>query len=342
MVYTQLKESEFQIVKNIKYSWTIRELARRSSLSYSKVWRFLQDLKGKGKIYFMVNYRRLNLAPVILITRKKEKIYEMPPYTMSIREIYGLKRQRLLITAILPPDFVRKYLDLLGLEIETHVKGYEYIRWSYNDKFSIYVPNLRIIVPVYGNIEKLAFKYDYPVETNYTLDAPDIIDLAIIHGKSINVFMTSGEAVNFVRRIDPLFPRVSKQLISYHARKHVKELFWRGNTINFFAPMSSVPIRIWYFEGRDAPIISRILANIPTFFSATIDVEKAVVVGQPPCNMIEDLYKRVFSIFEDVEMPLGELVLSSRSMQRFQPHLWRLVEKGKWMWIDEPLYVLKR
>lgn len=342
MAFIQLRERDLQIFKNIRYAWTLRELARKTGLPYSTVWRFFQNLKGKGKVYFMVNYRRLNLTPVIIITKRKERIYEMPSYTVAIREVYGLNRQRMLISAILPPRFIGKYLNLLGLDVVACVKGYEFIRWTFNSDFSTYMPSPGVIVPIYGNIERLAFKYDYPVETNYTLKAPDVIDLAILTGKMTNAFMTSSEAINLIKRVDPLFPEITKQLISYHARKHVKKLFWLGNTINFFAPMSSIPIRVWYFYGREAPIISRILAKIPTFFTATIDVDKAIVIGQPPCNMLEDLYKRVFSVFEDVEMPLGDLILSSRSMQRVQPLLWKLVENGKWIWIDEPLYVLKR
>ncbi|RLE63781.1 MAG: hypothetical protein DRJ38_06750 [Thermoprotei archaeon] len=338
----EITSKEWQILNAIRYSWTVRELARKAELPYSTAWRILNSIGKKGKVYFMPNYKNMNLLPLAVITKKDVRITEVSSYTVSIREIYGLKTKRKLIYALIPSPYVNKFIDTLGLDDIIVVRGYEYIRWTANSGFFVYVPNVGVLMPVYGNIEETLPKYAYPVEKYEGLKAPDKIDLAIIQGKMRDAFMTPSNAIKHAIRVDPSFPRISKQLISYHALKHVKARYWRGNTINFFYPMDKIPIRIWYFKGRDAPIISRILVSIPSFFTATIDVEDALVIGQPPCYMLEDLYKWIFTLFEDVEMPLGDLVMSSKNIRRFRPRLWMFVDKGKWMWIDELVYAIGR
>ncbi len=340
--FIKITDKEWEILNVIRYSWTVRELARRAGLPYSTTWRILNAITEKGKVYFMPDYKNMNLLPLVVITKKDVKIIEVSSYTVSIREIYGLKTKRKLIYALIPPPYVKNFLDVLGLDDVIVIRGYEYIRWTANSNLTLYAPNIGVLMPVYGDIEKMLPSYTYPVEKYGGLKAPDKIDLAIIQGRIKDAFITPSSAIKHAVRVDSSFPRISKQLISYHAIKHVKARYWRGNTINFFYPMNKVPIRVWYFKGKDAPTISRILVSIPSFFTATIDVEDALVIGQPPCSMLEDLYKRIFTLFEDVEMPLGDLVLSSKSIQRFRPRLWMFVDKGRWVWVDEPIYAVKR
>ena len=108
---------------------------------------------------------------------------------------------------------------------------------------------------------------------------------------------------------------------------------WRGNTALIFADMRIVPIRIYYFEGRDAPLYARLLCQLPGAFSATIDVNKAVVIAQFLCYYDEHIMCEAEGF--RVEMPYGYFVQSSINIARIIPKYWQYVENKKWVFREE-------
>ena len=332
----KLNKVEWKILNEITYSWTIRELSRKTNLPFSTLYRYLKSLRAKGSIIFQPDYRKMNLLPTCMLI-PDTPLKEVPTFTFSLRKVYGLKPY-ILITALLPPSFINKYLNSLDADILFIVRGYEYLRWQLNTGFTLYFPNEGLLLPVFDNVIHFIKEASRPIEKwEESLDSPDVIDLAIIQKKMRDPFIRAKDAIEQARKVDPTFPRITKQAISYHVKKHVKNM-WLGNTIHFFFDTSHVPMRIYYFEGKDAAAVARTLVNIPGFFNAVIDDDKSLVVGQPPCHIHENIHK-LFSMF-DIDMPLGDIIISSSNISNTIPWLWRYTKDGVWIWRDEKLKVI--
>ena len=134
------------------------------------------------------------------------------------------------------------------------------------------------------------------------------------------------------RKRDPSLPQTSEQVLSYHFTKHVKAM-WKGNTAIVFNDMKLVPVRIFYFEGKDAPTFARILCQLPGSFTARINVDKALVIGQFPCSYDEYIVSEAEHF--DIEMPFSYFVQSSKDMRTVIPGLWKCVEGKKWVFKEE-------
>ena len=183
------------------------------------------------------------------------------------------------------------------------------------------------------NIEELS----KPVkEWSYSYNAPDPIDLAIILGKQKHPYKSLLSIIRRVRKYDSNFPILSKQVLSYHYKKHVLK-YWVYNTVNLYLDSAYVPFRLFYFEGPEAHIVARILVRFPSFYRALIDKEKAIVFGQPTGYILENIYK-IISMF-DIETPMGDLIVSLENISRFIIPLWKFVENKKWIWNDMKIKV---
>ena len=80
------------------------------------------------------------------------------------------------------------------------------------------------------------------------------------------------------------------QILSQHFRNNVLKL-WVGNRVWLYADAQQIPYRLIYMEGRDAPAVARALVQLLWFHTAYIDIEKAIVSGQPPCASMPHLYR---------------------------------------------------
>ncbi len=93
--------------------------------------------------------------------------------------------------------------------------------------------------------------------------------------------------------------RVSHQELSRHFRNHVLKL-WAGNRVWLYADAEQVPYKLLYLEGRDAPGVARALVTLPWFHTAYIDIDRAIVSGQPPCASMPHLYRALGDLDVDV------------------------------------------
>jgi len=240
-----------------------------------------------------------------------------------------------LVTALIPPPLVDKYINCLNVEPLLAVKGYEYIRWTPLSPLSRYNPEKKSILPIF-DFESVKGLYNYSVERwNRGLLAPDVYDLVLLWGRIRKPFARPLKIYKEAKeKWDPSLPEISEQALSYHFTKHLKAM-WRGNTAIVLSDMRTVPVRIFYFEGRDAPLFARVLCQLPGAFFATIDSGKALVVAQFPSSYDEHIMREAESF--EIEMPYY-FVQSSTDMRRVVPLLWKYVEGKKWIFKEE-LYV---
>jgi len=125
----------------------------------------------------------------------------------------------------------------------------------------------------------------------------DVVDLLIYGMKAKWPFSSLREIEHASEKY--LGKRISHQLLSWHFRKHVLRL-WTGNRVWLYTDLDQVPYRVIYLEGRDAPAVARALVQLPWFHTAYIDMDRALVSGQPPCNSLLPLYRQLSELDVDV------------------------------------------
>jgi len=327
----RISQSEWKIIKAATRAWSIRELSRLSNLSVSAVHRIVRNFHKKGKFKFLIDFKKANLLPLIAIF-PKHKIEVAPPFTSTVRVVYNMG-SHIFVSALVPPPFIKKYINYFNAESLIVVKGYEYIMWNPLSPLTEYSPEIKSLVPVF-DFEPLVKLYDYSAEPwSISYRAPDIYDLVLLQGRIRNPFARPLAIYNEIKeKYDPSLPNVSEQVLSYHFVKHVKAM-WRGNTVLVYTDTKIMPIKIYYFEGRDAPLFARLLCQLPGAFSATINVNKAVVIAQYPC-IYEAYIMREAEGFK-VEMPYGYFIQSDMNMVKKVPELWKYVENKKWVFREE-------
>ena len=333
---------EWKVIYNASTAWNIRELARKSGLGFFTLRKVLKRFYKKASIVFVPNFKLLNLLPIAVLAEGDQNVMDLkytPVFTVAARKVFG-RETYTFYTACLPPIFIKRYINELRAEPLFVVKAYEYLQWRADNGFARYVPELKTITLIFDKILELYDKSFYTIQPWEETDkAPDVIDLAIIQAKMRNAFTTPGKAIEHARKVDPDFPRVSRQVVSYHYNRHVRNM-WLYNAVKLFRDMRQVPLRIWYFEGREAPALAKILVNIPSFFAAFIEQGKSLVICQPPCPLHIDIYKIISSF--DIEMPYGDLVMSPESIARVMPRFWMFARYGRWVWPEKVIGVKYR
>ena len=323
--------SEWKLMKAVTRAWTLREAARLSRLSVSATHHLLSSFCEKGRLKFLVDYKKANLMPLIAIFPKLDT-NTAPPFTSVVRTVYNMGSYTL-VSALIPPPFIKKYLSCFNAEPLLVIRGYEYMRWSPLSPLTEYDFETRSLISVF-DFESVVKLYDYPVEPwNSSYKAPDIYDLVLLQGRIRNPFARPLAIYSEAKRnFDPSLPDVSEQVLSYHFVKHVKAM-WKGNTALVYTDAKIIPIKIYYFVGKDAPLFARILCQLPGAFSATIDVDKAVVIAQYPC--IYEVYIMQEAEGFKVEMPYPPFIQSSTSIVKRFPLLWKYIENKKWVFRKE-------
>ncbi len=86
-------------------------------------------------------------------------------------------------------------------------------------------------------------------------------------------------------------------------------------------------------RGKDSRILTRILVRLPLFHMATIDVDKAVIIGQPLNTYLGEIYEIMNTL--DINMPLCELILDPRNIAKRIPQLYKHIKNKKWIWPEE-------
>ena len=326
----KVTSSEWKFMKAAVKAWSLREASKLSGLPVTTAHRILKNFYRKGSIKFVPNLKKINLITLALMFPKLNIEY-LPPFTMSIRDVYNMGHYTLVV-GLVPPPLVDKYIDWFHEEPALIVKGYESIKWSPLSPLTAYNAKKETMIPIF-DFHKYKKIFDYPVEKwDVGLKAPDVYDLVLFHGRLKNAFARPLKIYGEARKKDPSLPIVSQQLLSYHFNKHLKSM-WAGNSALVFNNMKLVPVRLFYFEGRDAPLFARLLCQLPSAFTAAIDINKALVSAQFPCSYDEHIMCEAEGF--DVEMPYPPFIQSSTDMKRVAPWLWRWIENGKWVFKEE-------
>jgi len=297
----------------------------------SSVQNTLTKLYRKGRVYFVPDYGKFGLIPIALIV-EPTVIEELPYGTVSVRNIYGGGRILKLISALIPYVFLEEYCNSIPANILILIRGLKYYRWRPDDGGTLYLPEKGTLIPVFSNIFT---KEEYP-ENNCFREVenitPDIYDLIILSAKlHRGPFIRHKEALKEALKIDQSIALTSSQTLSYHFKRHVMPA-WLYNTFIPYLPMNEVPFRLFYIKGKEAHIVARSLIKLPYFSTALIDVNTALVLGQPPCFMHERIFE-LLTMF-DIEFPYGEIIMSSKSIVKSTPYLWKFVrwDGGRWVW----------
>ncbi len=325
-VVFEMSKREWALLNAVAGAWTIREAARRAGVPYTSSRKIILEWKSKANMVFHLDFKMINLLPVFSF------VSEMPPeplpFTFSARRVLG-ERPLYLLFSLVPAPFVGKFLSKLGTKLELAVRGYAFHRWFPSHLGTKY------------DEEKEAIMYDVegamitglsqgPIEEwEYREDAPDKIDLAVIQGRMRDVFVRPGDAVDKARKEDPTVPKVSRQLLSYHVNRHVMPV-WRGNSVHFYYESEDSPLMLFIIEGEKAHCAATALVSMPGFYEAAIDVDKSLVIGQPPYRQLKAVDEIVDRF--DVKLRSGAMMLDQRNLVEKEPKLWRYSENNRWVW----------
>ena len=291
--YVSLKEKIWRVVKAIPSSLTISDVASKAGLPKYEISRILSEEKGlqNMRLGFEVDFRAAGVLPISAIsTRRLHRV----PYMQSMRVLRLMGRQFYLYTSLLPEkdEVIGEWLASFE-EDAIIVRALERVWWVPDSNATAYING-----EVCGILDSLKINDTYtPMLLSRKIIKLDEADIAILRAKLRWPFASLREAERESEKY--IGKRIPHQTLSRHFRKHVLKI-WKGNRVRLYRDLSDTPYRILYLEGRDAVKLANALVQLPWFHTAYLDVDKALVSGQPPCSSILPLYRAVGEL--DVEV----------------------------------------
>ena len=311
--FFKLKEVEWKVIKAIPRSLTITEVARRAGIPQYRVSRVLSRLKEKTKISFEVDFRRLGITPMAVLTSTSPS--PNIPFLRAVRVVRFLGRKSYLVSGLVPEEFIDNWLAYFKSDRYV-IRALERAWWDPEKAVATAYVNGWIV----GNLEVLRGVENLIVSQGTRLTPKDRVpldeaDLAILMVKMSWAFNSLRKAEKDKNILKYIGRRISHQALSRHYRKHILRV-WRGNRVRLYRSLVEVPYMLMYLEGRSAGLIARLLVQLPWFHTAYIDLGRALVSGQPPCSSLLPLMQ-LFDEYE-VYMPLGEILMEP-SLQKYVP-----------------------
>lgn len=335
-IYIRLSSSEWKVIKAIPDAIKIQDISRKTGLPYTSVHSIVERLKSRIAMRFSINFRRIGLIPISVLLpfdSIKKVSTEKIPYTYTVREVVGTRRY-VFCSAIVPERHLEDYLDVLPEDPIIIIKALEECNWTPEvSRLSKFINNK--LVMDFRNIYDVLIDNSYEIPEEEGRVRLDDLDLFIYEHKNIYAFTKLSEIQRKIKRK----PAPSLQLLGYHFKSHLLPL-WRGNIVRLYLDMRITPMRIFFFRGRDSPMLARTLVETPYFLTAHIDYERACVTGQPPCVVHEQIYELISGL--NVEMPFGDIIMTRRNIS-YRIHLHEyLTEEGDWLRPTEALEIPKR
>ena len=307
--FIELGEKEWRIIKAIPSSLTISEIASKAGLPQYEVSRKLSPkspLREKIKVSFELDFRLFNIIPVAVITRKSVKEV---PFMRSWRVVHVLGRKYNLITSLVPEELLQEWISNFD-EDALIVRAFEREWWNPQSIATLYSNG-----KVWGVIDKLRSvlnsKLQIAIVKQQSLSF-DEADAAIVMLKTIWAFNSLRKAETYSKKY--LGKRIPHQTLSRHFRRHVLKA-WRGNRVRLYNDLSKMPYRIFYIKGRDAPKIGHALVQLPWFHTAYLDIDAALVSGQPPCEAMLPLYQ----VLGEQDVSTIDLVMNPAHLEKVIP-----------------------
>ncbi|MCD6563863.1 MAG: hypothetical protein J7K23_08140 [Thermoproteales archaeon] len=325
----KISPKTWKILEAIPFSQNAYEIAEKSGVSYNSVLWFLNNYRKNYIISSDFNFWKIGLVPLVVLTSMENITIKIPPYTIGLCEVSGLKKM-ILYRALIPEKFIKKYIKDLDTDVYAVIKGKDIARWLPNSKLTAYIKESETIEPITSKIYEV---YNELISQKTNIDREkekiDIIDLYIIRDKMIFSFAKLSQTL---KRIHMYFSNnVTKQLLSYHYNKHVKRL-WKYNYIIPLHDTLEYPLRLYYLKGKDAEVLGKLVVNLPYVFTSLIDKDKVMVLAQPTPRMEYLLYD-IFTMF-DVKKPLGDILISMNKYSKFFSDPSKLFIENEWRYPD--------
>jgi len=335
-----LQPKEWEVVRNIPTAVKVVQIARRTGIPLPTVTRIVRRLRERGAISAIPRYSALGLSftaflfDVAGLSDRElnsflERLEELP-YKVSISILRGVNRKYVLFIAVPPIDLLERYIDLLPREPVRTVRGYP-LYWRPDiAKLTNYIPHLNVLLPNFEGLPGVlqeALDHDLSEllpsfrEERAKFDLYDLYILAYRQEYAFNKLRVIADRIG-----------ISKQLLSYHFRRHVIPHLWDFNAVKLYLPLSQVPLSVLALEGREAVHVAYTLTQMPYFYSAIVGEKAAVVFYQLPCPFLSRFYRVLSEIGEvGVEAPLGVLCLDERYLRRWVPRYPTYFKEGRWV-----------
>ena len=336
----KLNPREWEVAREIPRAIKVSQIARRTGIPLPTVTRIVRRLRERGAISAIPRYSALGLSftaflfDVARLSDRElnsflERLEELP-YKVSISILRGVNRKYVLFIAVPPIDLLERYIDLLPREPVRTIRGYP-LYWRPDiAKLTNYIPHLNVLLPNFEGLPGVlqgALDHDLSEllpsfrEERAKFDLYDLYILAYRQEYAFNKLRVIADRIG-----------ISKQLLSYHFRRHVIPHLWDFNAVKLYLPLSQVPLVTLVLEGRAAPYLAYTLTQMPYFYSAIASRREAVVFFQLPCSLLSQLHRSLSEVRGlDVDVPLGTLYLDERYLRRWRPQYPTYFEHGRWI-----------
>lgn len=290
--FFKCNEIEWRVIKSIEDSLSVTEVSQKSGVDIYTVSRILSKIKQGSKgvmARFEIDLEKTGIVSVATISKRH---IENLSFLQSYRVLRVLGRRLYLYTALLPGEkMIEEWLSNFE-EGALTIIGLERRFWSPLSPLTLYSEGF-----VQGNIENLKVSESDPPRLPETRSVLDEIDMLLYSFKSKWPFISLREIAEESEKY--LGRKISHQTLSWHFRNHLLKL-WSKNRVRLYVDINKVPYRLLFLKGRDAPAVARALIQLPWFHTAYIDLDRALLSGQPPCESMFPLFKQLGEL--DVEV----------------------------------------
>lgn len=299
----KLNPNEWEVVKASTSALTIAKISETTRLPYSTVIDIVRRLSRKGILFSFVPYcDMVGLKPIFLLFPDKP-IKSVPVYTRAVYSLLGRQRYKA-VSALVPVKLINDYISYFSEEPIEFISTYEIRHWTASGKLTQYNSKLGILLPREEGLEDALVESRTAV-TEHEKRWVDWVDLIILYFKMRYAFTKLSDVSEMVKQDFALKPP-SRQLMSYHYRTHVVSL-WSYNRTLFRLNTSLVPLKLYFFGGKEGLTAARVLVQAPYMYEGLVGESSAAVLGQPP-NYMEPLIHEVLNV-TNADMPYGSLLV---------------------------------
>ena len=336
----KIKRNVWKVLTGVCRSLRIMDVARSVGIPYTTAVDIVNKLKDRVPMSFVPKLKELNLSLLAIFAEGKIDDVDSMPFMVGSRRFIGIGGMISLFNALVPTEYINEYLNLIqerGYKPLKVVVGRRVYHWLPESELTLYDPRAEALGVDTKKLHKFEeivdkIKFELRREDGGSKSIVDWLDIAIIQAKVEYAFEKLSKVKEFV--MSKYGVPVSKQLLSYHFNRHVVSL-WRYNSVRMYLDMNEVPIQAFLFEGRESDIIARLLVEMPYFIAAYIDHGSSLALGQPPCNILSEVYEIISSF--DVKLPLSQLIMKGDSMVKNKVDLLEYFRDGKWVFPREKI-----
>ena len=282
----ELTPREWDIIRNLDNSLTMKEVALKSGIPYTTVSNTLRKLGEKCKVGFNPDYKKIGLIYYVVLFKGFSRQFLSLPYVYTVRRAENRKRVFGLLTALVPYKYLNEFKDVLQLEEEYSITTFHRIIWRPSKSRLMSYEN-GVLKPNFKSFDKVFEENKLVKEERFWKGVRvDKYDMFILSYKVKDLFTSLRE---LSRRTGG---RVSHQVLSYHYRTHVLKL-WDGNVVRFYVDVERFPIWVIVLSGENVKAFTRTLIEIPGFYVAFLGEKETLLWGQVPYLIKLQIYSLI-------------------------------------------------